>query len=122
MRKDVCIMRHFTAQFKLGITSHRQIPFVDIAVDGDIPLYLDSDLISADRSSVGLGAMQSINTFFDVLFDACRKRDYPLIGQLLSFAREPNETHLGLSQGLSHGKGSTPKLLLPIFKRLIDLG
>lgn len=115
-------MLHFTSQFNLGITSHSQIPFVDIPVDGDVPLYLDSDLISVDKSPVGLGATQSINTFFNTLFDACREENYPLVNRLLSFAREPNETHLGMSHGLSRGKGSTPQLLFPIFKRLIDLG
>lgn len=115
-------MEHFTSQFNLGITSHSQIPFIDIAVDSDVPLYLDSDLISVDMSPVGLGATQSINTFFNALFDACREKDYPLVNQLLSFAREPNETHLGMSHGLSRGKGSTPHLLFPIFKHLVDLG
>lgn len=115
-------MQHFTTQFNLGITSHSQIPFIDVAVDGDIPLYLDSDRIFADRSPVGLGATRSINTFFNTLFDACREENYPLVNQLLSVAREPNETHLGMSNGLSRGKGSTPRLLFPIFKRLIDLG
>lgn len=115
-------MKHFSAQSNLGITSHSQIPFIDVPLDGDVPLYLDPDLISADTSPVGVQAGRSINTFFNTLFDACRQRNYPLIWQLLSFAREPNETHLGLSQGLSCGKGSTPKLLFPIFKHLIDLG
>ncbi len=115
-------MLHFASQSNLGITSHSQIPFVDVLVDGDVPLYLDSDLISVDKSRVGLHATQSINTFFNALFDACREENYPLVNHLLSFAREPNETHLGMSHGLSHGKGSTPQLLFPIFKRLIDLG
>lgn len=115
-------MKHFSTQCNLRITSHSQIPFVDITLDGDIPLYLDHDLISTDTSPVGVQARCSINTFFDVLFDACRGKNYPLVRQLLSYAREPNETHLGVSQGRSRGKGSTPELLFPIFKRLIELG
>ena len=115
-------MKYFSAQSDLGITSHSQIPFVDVPLDNDVPLYLDPDLISADTSPVGVQAARSINTFFNKLFDACREKNYPLVWQLLSYAREPNETHLGLSQGLSRGKGSTPKLLFPFFKRMIDMG
>lgn len=113
-------MSNFCEINHLGITTHRQIPFVDVPVATDIPLFLDADLIAADPSPVGRAAARSIETFFNALFDACRARDYAGVYALLNFAHEPNETHLGLSQGKSRGKGASPLLLLNIFRQLID--
>lgn len=38
---------------------------------------------------------------------------------LLSFGREPNETHLGLSSSRSCGRGTSPEIVLPIIREML---
>lgn len=49
--------------------------------------------------------MRMLTTFFDSVLDAVKLGDKRRVSALLSRLSEPNETHLGISQGKSAGRG-----------------
>lgn len=96
-------MQRVTTYFNLG-SSQSGVDFVDVDVDGDVPVYLDPAAIRAQSGDWADAAVESLQTFFKALIDAIRAGDDDRIGALIRPLVEPNETHLGESAGKSQGR------------------
>ena len=113
---------NFSSVHELGISGHRDIDFVDIRLETDTALYVDPERIALSNHPFASAATQCINDFFDTLYNVALDRDELALYRMLSFGREPNETHLGLSVLRSCGRGTSPEILMPIVKSMIRLG
>lgn len=113
---------NFTNYMGMAVSGHADIDFVDVHVDADTRLYIDPERIALSRHPFATAAQEAIDDFFSELCYAAAARDDDTVHQLLSFGREPNETHLGLSASRSRGKGTTPEILMPIVDDMISLG
>lgn len=84
------------------------VPFVNVHVERDSPIFLDPSAIRNDPSPRGVGAYGQLRTMFSQVVEAARSsnpHDHQVGRQLLNHLHEPNETRLGLSIGGSHGRG-----------------
>lgn len=113
---------NFTNFMGMAVSSHANIDFVDVHVDADTRLYIDPERIALSRHPFAVAAREAIDDFFTELCHAAAARDDDAVYQLLSYGREPNETHLGLSTSRSRGKGTTPEILMPIVDDMISMG
>ena len=82
-----------------------ELDFVDVPVDGDIPLFIDPFAISQRPEPWASNAHGTITSFFDQIVQAIRDEDNDKARELLSFLREPNETRFGYSKGKPQGAG-----------------
>lgn len=113
---------NFTNYMNIPVMGHADIDFVDIHVDGDNQLYIDPERITLCDHPLAAAASAAIGDFFDVLCQTAADRNDTALYRLLSFGREPNETHLGLSTFRSRGRGMTPEIMLPIVHDMINSG
>lgn len=113
---------NFSDFHQLGISGHRDIDFVDIRLETDTALYVDPERIALSNHPIASLASHCIDDFFATLYDVALTQDELTLYRMLSFGREPNETHLGLSASRSCGRGTSPEILMPIVKNMIRMG
>ncbi len=111
---------NFSTFHHLPITGHNDIDFVDIRLETDTPLYVDPERISLSNHPIASYASDCIDDFFSTLCQVAAERNSERLYYMLSFGREPNETHLGLSSFRSQGRGSSPEILMPIVEEMIS--
>ena len=90
----------------LGLNiSQPMLDFVDIDVDLDFPLYVDpiGFINPVDRFAAECQA--DLQDFFQTVLQAIIEGNFNRGEALLAALQEPNETHLGVSQGESRGRG-----------------
>lgn len=109
----------FSETKELPIHGHCDIDFVDVRLETDTTLYIDPERIALSTHPFAPTALQCINDFFSTLCHAAFAQNDLALYQLLSYGREPNETHLGLSTFASQGRGTSPEILMPIVKDMI---
>lgn len=102
---------------KLDKKQH-QIAFVNIDLKTDIPLFIDPLAFQDDPSFFAEKCRADIESFFSAVLDAAQSNDVARGLTLLSALEEPNETHLGLSQGKPRGRGLNRKLARAIFSNM----
>ena len=91
---------------KLNLTkSQFELDFVDIDTERDIPLFIDSNLIRKYDSVFNAKFVETMDSFFSYLINTLSNNLDEQAKYLCSHLREINETHLGLSKGISKGKG-----------------
>jgi hypothetical protein len=90
-------------KFKLGI-SQPSLDFVDVDTRNDTKVFLSPTAISILPSEWGDACVSLIQNFFKHVLDLIKKGRHQDAEGLLLVLREPNETHLGLSKGESHGR------------------
>ena len=113
---------NFTSCMGMTVNGHSEIDFVDIHVDGDNEFYIDPERIALSNHPFAKMASETLEDFFHSLYSAAAEENSVELYRLLSFGREPNETHLGMSEFRSRGKGTTPEIMLPIIHEMIDAG
>ena len=113
---------NFSDFHQLGISGHRDIDFVDIRLETDTALYIDPERTELNDHPFSVPASRCIDDFFTSLYNAALTQNELLLYRILSFGREPNETHLGLSTSRSCGRGTSPEILMPIIKNMIRMG
>lgn len=113
---------NFSDYHHLGISGHRDIDFIDIRLETDTALYVDSERAVLSNHPFSVSVSRCIDDFFSTLYDAALAQNELALYRILSFGREPNETHLGLSASRSCGKGTSPEILMPIIKSMIRMG
>jgi hypothetical protein len=94
----------FAQHFGLN-KSQAELDFVDIPLNRDVPLFLDPFAISQRTDRWSHEAHALLVSFFQDVIDSIRENRIDHARHLLSFLQEPNETHLGLSQGEPQGAG-----------------
>lgn len=113
---------NFSDYHHLGISGHRDIDFIDIRLETDTALYVDSERAVLSNHPFSASVSRCIDDFFSTLYDAALAQNELALYRILSFGREPNETHLGLSASRSRGKGASPEILMPIINNMIRMG
>lgn len=112
----------FTEHFGLGELNQRKLDFLDGLIEKDVPFYIDPLLIEAQDGDWYTESTRIIRSFFDTIFNLYREGHINEANKLLIHAREPNETRLGVSQGISQGRGTSPERLVEIFDDIRSLG
>lgn len=91
---------------KLNLTkSQFELDFVDIDTERDIPLFIDSNLIRKYDSEFNAKFVETMDSFFSYLINTLSNNLDEQAKYLCSHLSKINETHLGLSKGISKGKG-----------------
>lgn len=85
--------------------SQFELDFVDIDIEKDIPLFIDSNLIRKYDSEFNARFVDTMDSFFSYLLNTLSNNLNDKAKYLCSHLSEINETHLGLSKGVSNGKG-----------------
>lgn len=96
-------MRRVTEHFNLGATQSG-VDFVDVDIDGDVPVYIDPASLRVQSGTWVNACVATIQSYFEELLTAIRADDDVRIWNLIAPLQEPNETHLGVSQGKSRGR------------------
>ena len=90
----------------LGINlSQPLLDFVDIDLDLDFPLYIDPLGFVDPQDRFASECQDDIRDFFEAVLKAIIDRDLEKGEALLAALQEPNETHLGMSEGEPRGRG-----------------
>jgi len=90
----------------LGINaSQPMLDFVDIDIDLDFPLYIDPIGFINPIDRFAEECQDDIRDFFQAVLQAIIDGDVGRGEALLAALQEPNETHLGISQGEPRGRG-----------------
>ena len=95
-----------------------ELDFVDIDIDTDLPLFIDSNLIRKYDSDFNAKLSNTMDSFFTYLLNTLSNNLDEKAKYLCSHLSEINETHLGLSRGISQGKGVGPLSAVKIFESL----
>ncbi len=105
--------------FRLG---HGQdaLDFVDVDVIGDDPLFIDPHALRTLRTPWTNECVTLIQDFFTTVLEAIRAGDHVKARLLLRQLREPNETHLGMSQGRSRGRALGPQSSRNVWDALLQ--
>jgi len=78
-----------------------ELDFVDVDVFGDVRVFVDPRALRLLDSEWGAECRSLIQNCFSAIIDSLSSGDEREARRILSALREPNETHLGLSQ--AHG-------------------
>lgn len=94
------------------------LDFVDVDVTDDVKLFVDPRAIIWLKSDWGRSCANLVHDFFSYVVAAIRDgKDKEAIAALRGL-REPNETHLGLSVGISQGRAVGKEIALDLFEAL----
>lgn len=97
-------MPKFAAHF--GINKRQaQLDFVNVNTERDMPLFVDPYVFVQRTDVWSIECNEAISSFFDAVLEAIRTKDDSKALRLLNHLKEPNETCLGLSQGIPSGRG-----------------
>jgi hypothetical protein len=80
------------------------LDFVDVDISGDIRFFVDPRALRLLDTGWGHECVALVQHFFDFVMQAIRRGDSAKARELLKVLREPNETHLGLSQAKARGR------------------
>lgn len=89
--------------FHLGRTQPT-LDFVDVDTERDTRLFVSPRALMSLPSDWGHECVHLIQSFFQTVLDHIKNGRQAQAETLLRVLREPNETHLGLSQGTSRGR------------------
>ena len=90
-------------KFNLGL-SQASLDFVDVDTKDDTKVFLSPTALSALPSEWAHTCVSLVQNFFRHVLDLIKQERHEDAEALLLVLREPNETHLGLSQGESQGR------------------
>ncbi|HWX02416.1 hypothetical protein, partial [Collimonas sp.] len=107
-------MPSFSEYFNLKKTQ-AELDFVDIDLEGDIPLYVDPYALSSRDDEWSIMCHQLVVSFFQAVINSINRNDRTHGIQLLSHLGEPEETHLGVSQDGNKGRGVGPGQATELF-------
>lgn len=93
----------FSEHFDI-IKSQKDLEFVDILVDMDIPLFISPWRISASDCDMSYEIEQTLKVFFSKLLSFIKDKNEAKAIGLLKYLREPKEIHLGYSLEKYTGK------------------
>jgi hypothetical protein len=103
--------------YELG-RNQATLDFVDVDIKKDVKLFIDPRALLALNNELGNYCVGQVQSFFQtVLLCVKEERHDEAIG-LLNILREPNETHLGLSQGESRGTALGDQSSVNVWEKL----
>ena len=95
-----------------------ELDFVNIDIEKDIPLFIDSTLIAKCNSDFTVTCNELLQDFFSYLIGLLKNNMDNKARMICTRIGEVNETHLGLSKNKSRGKGIGQSGTLDIFTQL----
>ena len=95
-----------------------ELDFVNIDIEKDIPLFIDSTLIAKCNSDFTVACNDLLQDFFSYLIGLLKNNMDNKARMICTRIGEVNETHLGLSKNKSRGKGIGQSGTLDIFTQL----
>ena len=104
--------------FKLG-KSQFELDFVDIDIDGDIPLFIDPIYISKANTPLTSRMYSTLNNFFDYLMELIDMGNIIEARNIFMNLNEVNDIHLGLSKHKARGNGIGEVYQRDIFDNLL---
>lgn len=103
----------------LGLNqSQPMLDFVDIDIDLDFPLYIDPVGFINPRDDFAEKCQNDLQDFFEAVLKQIANGKHDKGTELLEGLREPNETHLGVSEGEPRGRGLGPKQAQQVMESL----
>jgi len=94
----------FSDHFRLN-KNQSQLDFVDIPLETDISLYIDPYALSVSGDDWLRECGNIVVNFFDHFLGVIRRDDEAESMKVIANLHEPNDTHLGLSEGRPSGRG-----------------
>jgi hypothetical protein len=95
-----------------------ELDFVDVDVRGDTRLFLDPQAIRRLPGTWGPECVAYVQDYFTTVLAAISKGRDARARALLQGLREPNETHLGFSQGKARGRALGPESARSVWQAL----
>lgn len=95
-----------------------ELDFLDGLINKDVPFYIDPLLIEKQAGDWYAESARLLRNFFDTVFKCYREGRISEAEALLTNAREPNETRLGVSLGNPQGRGTSTEGLKEIFDNI----
>lgn len=111
--------RRVSEIYKLGRTQPT-LDFVDVDIFTDTPVFISPKALAQLPSDWGDGCVALVYNFFETVLRHIQRGEHAAAEGLLSFLREPNETHLGLSSGRSRGRALGDGSAHDVWKALSD--
>lgn len=105
--------------FKLE-KSQRELDFINIDVEQDLPLFLDPYFLSNRNDAWSISAYRTIQSYFQNVTKLLKDGNYSSAESLFQFLGEPNETCLGVSSGNPRGRGVGADEATKIFTYIIN--
>ncbi len=96
-------MARVSEQYRLGV-EQPALPFIDVELDTDTPLYVDPRALLSDSTDWGAECISLVQDFFGHVLSCIRNGAHERARLLLAQLREPNETRLGQSRGRPQGR------------------
>jgi len=97
----------FSEHFQIDKTQ-AELDFVNVPVNGDIPLFVDPFAISRREDRWSQNCFRTIVSFFDRAIAAIRAEDWETARDLFGHLNEPNETRFGFCKERPRGAGIGP--------------
>ena len=110
-------MNTISVQYKLS-KSQAELDFVNIDLDGDIPLYVDPYALTTRDDDWSVHCHNLVISFFQAVLNSVQSNNEKRGIQLLSHLNEPEETHLGVSLDGNKGRGIGVIQAKELFKAL----
>ena len=96
--------KRFSTVFKLD-KLQPQLDFVDVLVEGDLPLYIDPFAMKQRSDPWSLHAATTLSIYFEEVISRIRDNNLSGARELLAQLNEPNEIRFGLSRIGPKGAG-----------------
>lgn len=103
--------------FKLGRVQGT-LDFVDVDTESDVPVFIDPMALSLLSTDWAHECQALIDDFFSTILELINAKNNASAIALLASLNEPNETHLGMSQGRSQGTAIGPDFAKQIFQKM----
>jgi hypothetical protein len=103
--------------YELGLTQP-SLDFVDVDIRDDTHLFVDPVALNQVDSDWTQECVSDIQSFFSTVLSSIHGGDDAGARALLASLSEPNETHLGVSEGRSRGRGMGDDLAKTVWEGL----
>lgn len=97
-----------------------ELDFVDVDIDGDLPLFIDPIYISKANTPMINKMYSTLNNFFEYLMELINTGNVIEARNIFMNLNEVNDIHLGLSKNEARGNGIGEKYQKEIFDNILN--